>query len=179
MAYLVFNFIDRSGDSCKKLFPSYTQCLHCVLCVSVLEYHGFLHILVVTLQLINIGLERRHFLLNSTQFVEMIFQWALLYSHWGNSIKVSLDPLSDHVGLGGKLSAQALVVLLTDHLCLQYCVSVRYQLTHFLPLVSNVLQKTTSINISMGINRNREQVSTPCMLLLIIIHYVTVNRLSC
>ena len=45
-----------------------------------------------------------------------------------------------HVGLGGKLASQSLVVLLTHHLLLQGLVATRHQLTHLRPFVCDILE---------------------------------------
>ncbi len=68
---------------------------------------------------------------------------ALLHADGRDGVEVTLDPLPDHVGLLRELTAQSLVVLLTDHLLLQRRVALRHQLPHLLPLGRDVLQCNT------------------------------------
>lgn len=69
---------------------------------------------------------------------------TLLHADGGDHVEMTLDPGADVVGFLRELSAQSLVVLLTNHLCLERRVAVGHQLPHLRPLVVDVLNTTTT-----------------------------------
>jgi hypothetical protein len=107
--------------------------------VSVLEDQRLLDVVIVALQLVEVGFERSDLSFESQQSAQVIFQFTLLHAGRGDGVQMALNPLTDYVGFLCEGAAQSLVVLLPHELVTQGVVAIWNKRLDLVPLVGQVL----------------------------------------
>jgi len=101
---LILHFVDGPGDGGEELLPAHTDMLHGVVGVLVVEDEGLLDELVVTLQLVDLGLVVDNALFILSQVAELVLQGPVhLDGDPPDLLHLGLNPGPDDIGLGCEL----------------------------------------------------------------------------